>query len=456
MDNTNIAQFSSKFNDQSAPSVPKEPQARAKDIYKKGYSRNAVAVWLYFNDRVIRSEKQGGYTGEWRTSYAIMQKDLGIGPKSLQRTIKELESQGYLCRPNGGPVGRGNSSVLYHLHAEGKPCSRPNKANFPQCSVQTIRANPRVDQSTQQAPIEDVEDTIKVDKLTEFGRTVKVDTSTVKVDTIGDAYKEYNPHLLPQKKELAEELASASTPPSKKPPQTEPSIALKRDIEERIERTGISRRIGPPNSQTINNIATAFEGISEFQLKDSLECFEERIRTLARNQKPIGWGYIVRIAIGIAQEPAEGLRDRYSSAGRAKPEFGSSSIKHYSYSCHLSQAARAFLAHPHPLVRAVGQKLQTIDGNLASQNLEGLEQQLCAYEDTVLPLLRSTISAEDVAEITERLEQELRPYRGKMSTEQLAMLERRYVYRAIFELSNVPRLSLFYADEDEDCHANVA
>ena len=42
------------------------------------------------------------------------------------------------------------------------------------------------------------------------------------------------------------------------------------------------------------------------------------------------------------------------------------------------------------------------------------------------------------------LDQELKPYRGKMSVEQLATLERQFLDRKVMEAAGLPRLSLFY------------
>ncbi len=40
--------------------------------------------------------------------------------------------------------------------------------------------------------------------------------------------------------------------------------------------------------------------------------------------------------------------------------------------------------------------------------------------------------------------QRLRSYRGKMTADQLSMLEKQYLERHLLEQSNLPRLSLFY------------
>ncbi|HWF47678.1 MAG TPA: hypothetical protein VG168_11785, partial [Bryobacteraceae bacterium] len=77
-------------------------------------------------------------------------------------------------------------------------------------------------------------------------------------------------------------------------------------------------------------------------------------------------------------------------------------------------------------------------------NLEDLERRLSAMEDKMVASARALQSEEELYSIRESLDTELRPYRGKMSAEQLSMLERRYLDTAILERANLPRLSLFY------------
>ena len=78
------------------------------------------------------------------------------------------------------------------------------------------------------------------------------------------------------------------------------------------------------------------------------------------------------------------------------------------------------------------------------KDLEDLERRLTALEDKIVAIIRSTQTEEDLYEIRSALDRELKPYRGKMSAEQLAMLERRYLDTATLERASVPRLSLFY------------
>ena len=78
------------------------------------------------------------------------------------------------------------------------------------------------------------------------------------------------------------------------------------------------------------------------------------------------------------------------------------------------------------------------------EQLEDLERRLTALEEKLVAAVRALQSEEDLYSLREALDRELRPYRGKMSAEQLAMLEKRYLDTAMLDRSKLPRLSLFY------------
>jgi hypothetical protein len=113
---------------------------------------------------------------------------------------------------------------------------------------------------------------------------------------------------------------------------------------------------------------------------------------------------------------------------------------------------KAFLA-------ANAEKLRTLDGyeeiaasldRLASDaanlyhDLEQMEQRLTALEDKMSALARGRQSEDELFQARRDLDTQLRPYRGKMSADQLSMLERQYLARRVFEAAGLPRLSLFY------------
>ena len=77
-------------------------------------------------------------------------------------------------------------------------------------------------------------------------------------------------------------------------------------------------------------------------------------------------------------------------------------------------------------------------------DLEGLEQHLTVLEEKMLAVARTRQTDEQMLEARRELERQLRPYRGKMTADQLSMLEKQYFERQLLEKARLPRLSLFY------------
>ena len=78
------------------------------------------------------------------------------------------------------------------------------------------------------------------------------------------------------------------------------------------------------------------------------------------------------------------------------------------------------------------------------QDLETLEQRLMVLEEKLIAAVRARQSEDALLDARRELDRQLRPYRGKMTAEQLAMLEKQYLERNLFEKTGLPRLSLFY------------
>ncbi|MCS6953547.1 MAG: hypothetical protein NZM33_11910 [Bryobacteraceae bacterium] len=78
------------------------------------------------------------------------------------------------------------------------------------------------------------------------------------------------------------------------------------------------------------------------------------------------------------------------------------------------------------------------------EDLEELERRLTALEEKMIAAARAEQSEESLVEARRALDQELRPYRSKMTAAQLALLEKQYLERRLLEDAGLPRLSLFY------------
>jgi hypothetical protein len=78
------------------------------------------------------------------------------------------------------------------------------------------------------------------------------------------------------------------------------------------------------------------------------------------------------------------------------------------------------------------------------RDLEGLEQRLTVLEEKMVARARTNQTDEQLLDSRRELDRQLRPYRGKMTAEQLSMLEKQYLERHLLERTKLPRLSLFY------------
>lgn len=110
---------------------------------------------------------------------------------------------------------------------------------------------------------------------------------------------------------------------------------------------------------------------------------------------------------------------------------------------------RAFLTRNAATVRKAGHEeiavsLESLDVEVLYADLEQLEQRLTAIEEKMIARLRASASEEHLFEARQALDRELKPYRSKMTADQLAMLEKKFLERRLLESAALPRLSLFY------------
>jgi len=140
-------------------------------------------------------------------------------------------------------------------------------------------------------------------------------------------------------------------------------------------------------------------------------------------------------------QAAERMPSRAGSNPSAEPPFTSAELR-----AHLQKAAGALRQRPESLFQEVAATLDILAAQVAERlpDLEDLERRLTAIEDKIVAALRTLESDEELYAIRANLDSELRPYRGKMTADQIVMLERRYLESALLERAKLPRLSLFY------------
>jgi len=156
----------------------------------------------------------------------------------------------------------------------------------------------------------------------------------------------------------------------------------------------------------------------------------------------------IRMVNSVAYCAQAVLAEAESMAGVARPSaargastapFSLADLESY-----LRVNAAALQAQPgyEEIAAALDRLTFTLDA--AYHDLEDLERQLTALEDRLIAIARTRQTDGQLLEARRALDSELRPYRGKMTAEQLTMLEKQYLERRLLESSGLPRLSLFY------------
>jgi len=116
-----------------------------------------------------------------------------------------------------------------------------------------------------------------------------------------------------------------------------------------------------------------------------------------------------------------------------------------------NDALRAELESRIPELEAKGfssqaEAVRQIVANFAAhhRNLEELEQHLSDIEEKILAQARAAQTEAELLAARQDLEGELRPHRSRLSAPELAMLEKSFLDRRLFDRLGVRRLSLFF------------
>jgi hypothetical protein len=177
---------------------------------------------------------------------------------------------------------------------------------------------------------------------------------------------------------------------------------------------------GVPLEAVLRGIDTAFEKWRNRRLKTQM------VNSLA---------FCAQAVLSEAQLMA-GTRQARSS-NQTKPPFESEELRAY-----LRFNAKALPPEFHE-IRATLERLAA-DVDRYRTDLETLEQRLTVLEEKMLALVRARHSEDEMLAARQELDRQLRPYRAKMTADQIALLEKQYLERHLLEKAGLPRLSLFY------------
>ena len=114
--------------------------------------------------------------------------------------------------------------------------------------------------------------------------------------------------------------------------------------------------------------------------------------------------------------------------------------------CYLSSNASQLRKREEAVYQEIAAALERLAAAVEThyEDLEDLERRLAALEDKMIAATRALETEEELLAARRDLDFQLRPYRGKMTAEQLSMLEKQFLERRLLESANLPRLSLFY------------
>ena len=176
----------------------------------------------------------------------------------------------------------------------------------------------------------------------------------------------------------------------------------------------------------------------EVVLKGIDEAFEKWRSRKVKRQLVNSLAYCAQAVSKAAQEAAPKAQ---RGATPSEPPFAIEELR-----LHLQKAIAALRNRLEPPFQEVAESLEPLAINAEHhiQDLEQLELRLTAMEEKIVAALRTLETAETLYAIREALDRELKPYRGRMTVEQLALLERRYLDTALLERAKLRRLSLFY------------
>ncbi len=124
--------------------TPLVRQAFGADVVGSSLSPRAQLGYRVLVDHVNRGrDLRRPYDGRvFMTDETFAAELGGVSKRQAQRIRSELLAGGWICLPKGDAGGRGNSTIWYHLHPDGRPCPCASETLLKQRAV-AAQANAR-------------------------------------------------------------------------------------------------------------------------------------------------------------------------------------------------------------------------------------------------------------------------------------------------------------------------
>ncbi len=163
--------------------------------------------------------------------------------------------------------------------------------------------------------------------------------------------------------------------------------------------------------------------------------FEKWHKRERRGRMVNSLAYCAQEVLAAAQEQAPGREQRpLATTGPFAPaEFAELASRH-----------GATIAASFPEIAASLADLAEAARSGFALDWEEIERRLTVLEDKMFAALMANMAEERLLAIRREMDGALQPYRSRMSAEQISMLEKQYLRKALLEAAGMPRLSLFH------------
>lgn len=152
------------------------------------------------------------------------------------------------------------------------------------------------------------------------------------------------------------------------------------------------------------------------------------------------------------QEAAAGSGPRTRKTSAASEPFSRDEICKFLEGCHDTLLANVekqgptspHLAEQFEKIASQIPVIQSAINSAAKLDLEDLERQLTVLEDKLTAAMTVALDSNAMLTVRRDMDRALSPYRRKLSADQIALIERQYLQKRLFEIYGLTRLSLYY------------
>ncbi len=159
--------------------------------------------------------------------------------------------------------------------------------------------------------------------------------------------------------------------------------------------------------------------------------------------------YCAQEVLAAAREMADITGGEMPPASKREPAFSGPELGEYFRRNVAALQTAAAKASP-AVARTCRETITSLEqlteaaGEGRLTDLEAVEQRLTVLEERLIAAVREHLREDQMLAARQSMERELAPYRGKMTADQLVLLEKQYLDRRCLESEGLPRLSLFY------------